>query len=78
MEGASSLATTSVPTACSQSQKIAARPVDPVRLLRLLNERFGEGQFSVVMQHDQFNISAKGRLTHDEIQSQCFHEAFRY
>ncbi|KAL8406301.1 hypothetical protein RB596_004952 [Gaeumannomyces avenae] len=83
MAQVSSSNTTSVPTADScQSQKIAARPIDPVRLLRFLDDRFGEGQYSVVMQHDKFNISAKGfsakgRLTPAEIKSECFHDAFR-
>ncbi|KAL8404452.1 hypothetical protein RB594_009343 [Gaeumannomyces avenae] len=78
MARVSSSNTTSVPTADScQSQKIAARPIDPIRLLRFLDDRFGEGQYSVVMQHDKFNIIAKGRLTPAEIQSVCFHDALR-
>ncbi|KLU85102.1 hypothetical protein MAPG_04134 [Magnaporthiopsis poae ATCC 64411] len=64
--------------ASSQPQQIPARPVDPRKLLTLLDNRFGRGQYRVVMQHDKFNIRASSRLTYDDIRTHCFHDEWRY
>ncbi|KAL8366583.1 hypothetical protein RB595_010444 [Gaeumannomyces hyphopodioides] len=72
-EGSSSRTTTPAPGESSPKPlKIAARSVDSSKLLKFLDDRFGEGKYHVVMQRDKFNIRAGSRLTDDEIQRNCY------
>ncbi|KAI1440061.1 hypothetical protein F5Y02DRAFT_404042 [Annulohypoxylon stygium] len=50
-------------------QLIPSQYIDPAKLIRKLDERFGEGAYQVEMRHNQYMIHAKEHLTEDDIKA---------
>ncbi|KAI4870332.1 hypothetical protein F4820DRAFT_253061 [Hypoxylon rubiginosum] len=53
-------------------QLIASQYIDPTKLVRKLNEKFGEDSYRVEMRHNQYIIRAQGHLTEDDIKA-CYY-----
>ncbi|KAK1848605.1 hypothetical protein CCHR01_08730 [Colletotrichum chrysophilum] len=52
------------------TQTIASQSVDPAKLSKVLNRRFGQKAYRVEMRHNMFSIFARGKLSQEDI-DQC-------
>ncbi|KAI1400300.1 hypothetical protein F4819DRAFT_461911 [Hypoxylon fuscum] len=55
-----------------QTQLIDSRHVrDPMHLVLLLNDEYGNGNYEVEMRHNYFTIRAPGRLQWNQVYARC-------
>ncbi|WQF78787.1 hypothetical protein CDEST_03801 [Colletotrichum destructivum] len=57
-------------TGSGPTQVLASQSIDPAKLSKVLDQRFGQKMYRVEMRHNKFSISARGHLSQEEI-NQC-------